>query len=756
MRRMFQYFVAACCIALTSWSLRSLAMAQQESPATGFGSTASSIQKLAGDEESPLLVEPKTPEATYDAIVLSVDLARPQLARRYLQRLMEMQPDAASLLRMRDAHGPASFLKLANIEALQPMSTQLLEQMQVAFREWANDPARISSLIDELDGTPRQRELAVIQLRTVGPPVVPRLLNHISAQEGTRQHDIVLYTLTRLGSFAIPPILGALHAPTVDMKTTAIEALGWVGTRDLVPHLLHPAFSADEPPGVQMAAQTAISRILRVSVERVREVSSFGAAAELRDLATSHLLGQHEWPVDDDGTVAVWSWNDDSATVAVTKMSPEAASLFTGTQLARQALSLSPENSDIHALYLALAFATDARQSGWDRPLPTGPGTAHDLALVAGADAVADVLRQSLEYPNPASAIGALRVLGKIGTRRQLTSAAGKRSPMIAALNYPDSRVQFVAARTILELDPNGAFSGSQRVVDVLSRAVNDGGLPRSVVIDANSVRGGSLAAAMRELGYDPILALTGREGFKLAAERGDVDLILLQMNCIRWELSQTIVNLRADARTAGIPIVIYGESSANVPILNLTERYPLVTYILETTNASDLNVQLAPFFAKLRTPPLTASQRRERRANAVGLLAWIAQNQNSAVFDIAPTEDALFAAVNDEQLAGDALFALAAIPRQSVQVRLQEVALNQLLAVRLREQASLLLALHIQRFGVLLSENQIREVHQGWELAIEPELKTALASVIGSLRPNSREVSQRLQKYPLSVTPSP
>ena len=50
----------------------------------------------------------------FDAVVLMSDLARPNLAYLYLQKLMQANPNDATLLKLRDKHGPAMFLKLSN------------------------------------------------------------------------------------------------------------------------------------------------------------------------------------------------------------------------------------------------------------------------------------------------------------------------------------------------------------------------------------------------------------------------------------------------------------------------------------------------------------------------------------------------------------------------------------------------------------------------------------------------------------------
>ena len=397
-------------------------------------------------------------------------------------------------------------------------------------------------------------------------------------------------------------------------------------------------------------------------------------------------------------------------------------------------MSLLPENRNLQALYLGLSLATAVHKTGWDRPLPTGPNTAHNLALTAGEEVMSEVLSQAIDATNSASAVSALQVLGQIGTRHQLYVKDRKGSPIITALNYPNLRVQFAAACTILQLDPDRPFRGSSRVVDILRHALSDGGAARGLAIDADSA--------------------TGQDGFRIAAARGDVELILLHTNSVRWGLSQTIVNLRADARTANIPIAIYGPDSLRREMLGLAERFPLTTFIVESTSAHDVRMQLQPFVTKLKTPPLTPQQRSERIDAAAFWFAHIANGKRSKIFNLAPAEKALFHAINDPKLASRCLFALGAVPSNSSQEQLMQLAVMDTLDTDTRETAILQLAFHIQRFGLLLSSTRVRELEQAADNASETALRTAWLSVIGSLKPDAKRVHQRLLKFPQPSVP--
>src|SRR5205823_5543886 len=115
--------------------------------------------------------------------------------------------------------------------------------------------------------------------------------------------------------------------------------------------------------------------------------------------------------------------------------------------------------------------------------------------------------------------------------------------------------------RALVLLELRRPFAGSSQVVPILARFVANQPAPRAVVIDGNLARGGRLAGALKALGYEPTLAPTGQEGFRAAAESADVELILIDVHMVEgtWRLVDTLSNLRADARTAGIPIYVVG-----------------------------------------------------------------------------------------------------------------------------------------------------------------------------------------------------
>lgn len=710
-------------------------------------------QNSAADEPSPLLTEPKSPEALFDAIVLMLDLDRPVLALKYITQLLAQDPDDATILRIRDKHGPAVFLELSNDERLQPASIQLLERMNEAFRKYAADPSRMDRLISNLTGTPEEREVAIIQLRSTGKVAIPRMLTLVTASNDSSQRDAMVYAMTRMGSQIIPPLLGALEAPDEGVRTVAIDTLGWLGSLDTVPWLWYQAFGAEQPTGVRQSARQALARILRDDVKRAGDISSYGASAQLQKIATTHFRLEYNWKRNDDGqTTELWSWDVPNNQLTAWNLAPETASLIVGSRFAREALALSPERQELQALYLSLRLAFDAHVAGWDTALPTGPGTAHDLALLAGPEVALHALEYSLKNPNPAAALATLQVLSQIGNRSQLRERSGQASPIIQAMNYPNFRVQFAAASAVLQLDPENSFRGASRIVAILTRALNDTGDAHGLAIDSNEDRAASMAGLLAEMGMAPLQATTGQDGFRIAADRSDIELIVIHAAVVRWGLGQTVVNLRADARTSGIPIIVYGPESVEPAVDRLADQFPMIGFAPGGEDSFKQGVRL--FQSRLSTPPVSEKQRAERAAAAGFWFAHIAGGRRTDVFNIDSAEDALFDAVNDPGVSENALIGLGGIATPSSQERLQEIATSEARAASLRETAALQLAFHIQRHGVLLSEDRVGELQVAWQTAPAGPLKTALASAVGSLKPGSRRVTELLQSLPAPAIP--
>ncbi|MDA0834204.1 MAG: hypothetical protein O2955_12175 [Planctomycetota bacterium] len=712
------------------------------------------------DPNTPLLVEPTDPEKVFDAVLLMMDLGRMNLAKSYLVKFLKGQPDDETLLAIRQKHGPATFLKLSNLEAMQPASLQLLDMINQATMRTANDPERVKELFQQLlKDDSVDRRAAIQQLRVAGARAMPYVISSLG-ELSQNERDALLDATGQMGESVIPPLVAATDSQIPVIQNFAIDALGLIGTSETLPYLWYYAASPEVADGTRHSALLAMGRIMRIASHKMGDISLYGTAKGLRDLARARYREMVLGTAGPNETTTYWRWDDEAQSVAAAEMTVSTAKMLEGSRFARQALALAPEQEDAQVLVLSLALAADALVVGTGQPLPTGPGTAHDLALSSGPELVSNVLTSAMAEGNAAVSAAALDVLKSIGSRNELGSHAGKPSAILSALNYPDDRVQFAAANAVLHLDPDTTFRGAGRVVQILSRALVDNGSARAVIVDADRERSGKLKAFLGGMNYDAVALVTGKEGFTEAAERIDVELILLHVNTIEWGLGQTLANLRADARTASLPIIVYGEDSYRAKITEQLKSYPNSTFIAASSSQPDFEYQVGPFLASRRSPPLTPEQRQHQREAAVYWLAHIANGRRTNIYDLASAEEALFGAVEDPAVTHGIILAMGAISTRTAQNNLAEIVLNPRLSNEHREIAALQLVFHIQRFSMTLSETTLKELNDVYQQVDDAGLKTALTALQGSLNPTADQVSERLQRYssrlpaPAGVTP--
>ncbi len=736
-------FVLRCLllVLVTAGSVRTLA-AQDNGPPVP-------VPVPAAPEPSPLLTEPTTPEEIFSSVILLVELGRFDLAGKYLAQFEEGAPTDELLLKLRDQYGTGAFLRLSRIPELQPAGKVVMNRINKAAQGQVEDPAFVEGMIARLTGTATEREVAVRELRNAGPRAVPQMLRVLGASQSPDQREAIGIALIRMGRQVVPPLIGALESPNEVIRMAAIDGLQNLDAKEAVPFLWMLAFAESVPAGTQLQARRAIATLKTGDASRIETVQSVMAVEDLRsralDLFTRETVLAAENEVDN--TRTTWSWDPASDMLIATTVGTAPASLVAAQRMAREALTFAPQRAELQRLMLCTTIALEVQKNGWDKPLSMQPGSVLHGALTAGLPLLNDSLRDALAWGRTDAAWGLLMALKQAPSRDLVRTRDGFKSPVITALNYPDARIQFEAAMVVLRADPVSEFYGSRRVVDILRRALTDPGQARAIVIDADRERGTIVSGYLSEQGYDGLAFATGKQGFAQASELAGIDLIIVHINAIDWSVTQTLANFRADARTASIPIILYGPEDARQKMARLVKRSGLTAYVGEAASGGDFWSQAKPFLATLQAPPLSAEQRREQKLISTYWLATIATSKNARLFDITQAETEMLPLVDDEQLAPNLIVALGTIPNQRVQSRLADFTLNPRLSLETRAHAAEQLASHIQRFGLLLSKNEIQLVNAAHESDENAVIQSALAPVLGTFQPNPGLAGERLQR---------
>ena len=162
----------------------------------------------------------------------------------------------------------------------------------------------------------------------------------------------------------------------------------------------------------------------------------------------------------------------------------------------------------------------------------------------------------------------------------------------------------------------------------------------------------------------------------------------------------------------------------------------------------------MRPLLAQVSPPKLTEPQRNAQRKAAAMWLEHIAAGQRTTLFDLAPAEKALSDNVNDPELGRSCLIALGAIPTIAAQQRLLDTAVGDSIEPGLRNSAARQLAFHIQRFGLLVSNDDVARLRNYAASVTDPAAQSAVTSVLGSLKPDAKTTRDMLLSYPPSAAP--
>jgi HEAT repeat protein len=686
--------------------------------------------------------EPRTPLELWDAIDYLLRTKQPKKALPYIDKFVKSNPDDATLIAIRDRYGPGSILQLSDDAETRRFAQPLAEAMVAAARKYATRPERIARFISELTRTSEEQDYAVRHLREAGPDAIPFLVEALG-RPNLSDHDrqLIVQNMGRLDRSVIPALSAVLDSPDPTLVADAARALGMIGDKEAVPFLTFPAASAESSPVVRSASQEAVSRLTGQSFfARPRTPTQV-----LTDAAWRYHRHQVEFP---DDVVSVWAWDNDRKTPVAQQVPRTEAEAILGLRLAKQALQLDPSNREARVAQISLTLDKAIERVGFTS-FPGSDPASFGKAKAGGPLILSEVLKTAITDGKPDLAAAAATALGQV-TDRAALATGGRSHPLVEALYAPQRRVQFAAARALVTLSPTEPFPGSSQIVPVLARFVTNQELSRAVVIDGNPNRGSQLAGLLIKLGYDAELELSGVKGFLAAAESADVELILISFDLFKsgWSLNDTLANLQADSRTAGIPIFIYGPLNVQYMRPNLDHDYRGIKFVVQPVDPSLLQQQL-----KSLIRPLTDAERKSYARESAVLLARIAtERKGPLAADLTAAEPAMAVALAETETAPAIATALAEVPDADAQRSLFDVVIDPSRAPALRKQAAAHLVRSIQRFGPLVTADQEARLLPAIREETDAEDRANLMAIVQALRP-SRSVSSN--KPPVLSVPA-
>lgn len=676
------------------------------------------LQEL--NSQSPLAKIPETPRQFFEAAVAMVDIGRTDLAQKYLMQVNSAALSEDELVEIRQVIGSPNLIRLEALPELEALVRPVVDRSNAALAQRAAEPQRVRSLLSDLGKSPDARAASLAELKNLGAFAVPTLLAEAIAEKNTARLAEITSLCTAADAPAIPMLEAALQSSEPVVQRIAAEALGRIGQSAANPDLEYLASAPQSDPVVRQAAQRALKLLTPPSrvagrVAPGSELDPLSLSRRLCDAARAKL-GE---PVAATGlsakTVRDWTWDPQQKRVVEQTVSPRRAADRAALRHATRAVELVPDDTQPRVVQKACELAL----AGPPESLfpPTDPQAAEEppanpKGLYTSTDVWSQVLDLGLAAQRPEIATRAAQALARQPETYAELNWSDPRNPLYRALASGDPRVQLAAAESLVQRGPRHPYRGAPQVVENLRRLLDsEASRPMAVVGEVAADRAADISGMLRELGFDTLTAVSGREAFRAAAERNDVTLVLLHPNVIRWTLSETLANLRTDARTAHLPVVVYGPGRLAPRFLRPAPGQPHVHYATYVESPDELRTQIGPVLDLALGRQLPVGQREELRARAIGLLRQIAEMKGTRVYDLTGMEDSLARAGTDPQLAESAFRALASLGTRRAQSLLAESLINAP-GEPVAPLVTQLLNEHIRQHGQFLTQSVVREVN--------------------------------------------
>lgn len=646
-----------------------------------------------------LETNPQTPEELLRVTDILIDLREPALARPLVDRLTAATLDESQLADLGRKFGTGLLVKISAAPELGPAASQFADAVAAAMVSQARDPARLASLIDELNRPDRRAQVAAIARLAEGRDAAALALTEVLAEPArSDRFDGVRAALAALGDDALDVLASALESSDAALAEQAVLALQQIRRPQAALLLYAPALAADSPPPVRQAARDGL-----LALE--------GALADLPS-AAARLYNQSRFLLDappkpTTATETVYAWDAAAARITPHQAPAPLAAVWRSLSLARAARRLAPESNQIRRLYLTALLKRDLLAATADNPPSREPGSAWAEVFAAGADVVEDLLDSALEHDRRDVAIATAEMLAGLATSARLQTPDGRPSVLVRAARHPDAQVRFAAVAAILALEPEGPYPGSSYVTQALGHFLRGQGSRRLLVGALSAAEGRRLASLALPMGLEPDVVRDSRSLLELAASSPDVELILLDMHLAAATSGQLLEQLRRDIRTRLIPIGIVAPPESWSRAQVLARRHEATEALVPPVDPPGLELQVNRLLAM---SPAVAGQAELRRLHAEQALRWVDAMTGSPrrAHHLRTLEQQLAAAAWSPALGQQAVPILARLGTPAAQRMLVDLASLAAQPMPLRQQAAEAFADNVARHGILLTTAEI------------------------------------------------
>lgn len=701
--------------------------------------------------EALLQTNPTTPPECFQAARILAELDRPELAKQFLTKVLEVKLNRTQLAEMADRFGSRAFLGLAARPELNPEAEQLAEAVVAAAQEARQDTGRIEQLISGLQApSPAERQRAMLGLVEAGGAAIGPMVRVLADPQRAEEHTAVRRALVALEGTAVEPLLGVLEGGGPDLTAQAVRILAALEAERALPRLLGIAFDPQVDPELRVLAQAAVEHIAG------RRPAPNDAVRLLAKRARDYF--EHNQPVMGvvEGRVERWHWDPEQNTLAPREFTEDDARRRLAARLARDAHAIDPDNHALQVLRLATMLEQAAFEQGLGNPLPIEEGTAAARALQTGPVVLEEVMQEAIRVGRPAAAAAAASLLSKAETVGRgpepappeadpdapppdpayeaapdavagepepagkssdgpdrtdvLLHQGAEASPLVRAAIHADRRVRMAALESIVALQPTRPFAGSHHVPQSLAFMASTGGGPKALLAGPKRDQMLRLAGFLAARGIGVDTATNGREMLRLAAASPDYVLVLVDSRLDNPTIDLALQKLRYDYRSADLRVGVLARAEEYDRAEHLVRNDPAALWFAWPHDEETFGWQFDQLMAIESDHFVGPDERRQMASRAMDLILEISRPEQR-LYDMRLLDDVALSALYVPDLAERATLLASRLGTPEAQRALVGLAGRETAPLDLRQAAVAAFGRSIEQHGILLTTEEI--LHQ-------------------------------------------
>ncbi|RCS40614.1 hypothetical protein DTL42_24910 [Bremerella cremea] len=640
---------------------------------------------------------PATPTELVRAILLTHDLDRDDLAKAYLQKLIDGNPKQDQVVAAYRELGAGSMMRLQTEDSLQPIGGEAATLLFKKLDDYLKDPARLKTLVNQLgDADPVVRKRAIEQLLKAGPDAANPLFAVLADPAQQALHPAAKKMLIRLDQNVYGPLQAALASDNQFLVAQLADVVKQIR--------------------LKAAAQFVVGRMIYTDDDNLRaEIGAYcdviggwqPDASQVKDYLSrrvkAYLGSDPMFPVDDDGNVALWVWDYDAKQAVLKTMPLADAEVITAGRLLDDLHRLDPEDSDIQ-INRALAAMQRAGVMEESQAEP------QVLIEEYGLPVIQEALVRALKHRKfSQAAIIACETLGSAQDASVLVASDGGLSALAQALQSPVYRVRRAAAKAILQIDPQRPYAGSSELMDMLAFLTTAQGKRVAVIGELDEQRGQDMAAVLSRLGYEAVATSGGAELFQAAYNSADVEVIFVSKPLARLPVMETVQVLRKDRRTGDLPIAVVAPIDQLEFFELSTMKDPLTLATIRPHDEKGFSFQLQQLYGSQGRLIVSAMERSEDAEFALAAInRMLEKPERYPFYDFTKVEEIAIRRLADDNVTSAIAQLLGNLATPAAQMALVEYASDPFHPLAFREQCVAAFKSAVARRGILLTKDQI------------------------------------------------